>query len=72
MDMVIEGLDKQEELPVKIYSQGGRYAWDDQAETPNVQSAQYEYADGVRLFASTRHQRGCSNYFTVNAAVTRR
>ena len=45
-DILIEGLGKQDTLPVKISSQGGRFVWNDQGETPNVQSAEYQYADG--------------------------
>lgn len=45
-DLLIEGIDRQEELPVKVASQGGRFAWNDQGETPNMQSTLYTYADG--------------------------
>jgi predicted dehydrogenase len=34
-------------VPVKISSTGGRYAWDDDAETPNTQATQFTYADGT-------------------------
>ncbi len=46
-DLLIQAIDKQEELPVKISSHGGRFVWDDQAETPNTQVSNYTYADGV-------------------------
>ena len=36
-------------LPVKAFSTGGRYAWDDVAETPNTQVSVLEYADGTIL-----------------------
>jgi len=35
--------------PVKIHSRGGRYIWDSDQETPNVQSASFEYDDGSVL-----------------------
>jgi predicted dehydrogenase len=46
-DLVIHGIDRQDTLPVKIASQGGRYVWNDQGETPNVQLTNYTYADGL-------------------------
>ncbi|MEX2015570.1 MAG: Gfo/Idh/MocA family oxidoreductase [Candidatus Hydrogenedentales bacterium] len=36
-------------LPVKAYSTGGRYAWDDFAETPNTQVSVLTYEDGTML-----------------------
>ena len=32
-------------LPVKVYSSGGRYAWDDDAQTPNTQATTFTYPD---------------------------
>ncbi|MBN2294199.1 MAG: Gfo/Idh/MocA family oxidoreductase [Pirellulales bacterium] len=46
-DLLIQGLDKQEILPVKISSHGGRFVWNDQGETPNVQTTNYTYGDGT-------------------------
>ncbi len=46
-DLLIQALDKQEELPTKISSHGGRFVWDDQGETPNTQVSNYTYADGT-------------------------
>jgi predicted dehydrogenase len=46
-DLLIDGLNRQNTLPVKIASQGGRFVWNDQAETPNVQETTYTYDDGV-------------------------
>ena len=46
-DILIQAIDKQEELPVEISSHGGRFVWDDQAETPNTQVSNYTYADGT-------------------------
>ena len=46
-DLVIHGLDRQDTLPVKISSQGGRFVWNDQGQTPNILTASYTYADGL-------------------------
>jgi predicted dehydrogenase len=42
-------------LPVKAYSSGGRYAWDDDGETPNTQSTTFTYADGTMLEFEVRN-----------------
>jgi len=47
MDLAVWGMDRG--LPVKVYSAGGRYKWDDQAETPNTQLSTMTYADGSML-----------------------
>jgi predicted dehydrogenase len=54
-DLIIHGLDRQETLPVKIGSQGGRYVWNDQGETPNSQVTTYTYADGLVATLETRN-----------------
>ena len=54
-DLVIDGLDKQEVLPVKIASQGGRYVWNDQGETANTQATTYQYEDGTLLSLDIRN-----------------
>ncbi len=41
--------------PVKISSTGGRYAWDDDGETPNTQATQYTYSDGSMLTFEVRN-----------------
>jgi predicted dehydrogenase len=46
-DLVIHGMDKQEILPVKISSHGGRFVWNDQGETANAQVTNYTYGDGT-------------------------
>jgi predicted dehydrogenase len=56
-DLIIEGLNKQEELPVKIASHGGRYVWNDQGETPNIQVTNYQYADGTVVTLDVRNLR---------------
>lgn len=54
-DLVIQGLDRQEMLPVKVASQGGRYVWNDQGETPNMQTTTYTYADGLVVTMDIRN-----------------
>jgi predicted dehydrogenase len=54
-DLMIQGIDRQDTLPVKIASQGGRYAWHDQGETPNVQVTNYTYADGLLATLDVRN-----------------
>ncbi|NIA13260.1 MAG: Gfo/Idh/MocA family oxidoreductase [Nitrospiraceae bacterium] len=57
--------------PVKVMSQGGRYGWDDDGETPNTQATSYTYADGSMLTFEVRNlgsfpekcDRSCSNSF---------
>ena len=41
LDAAIQGLDKQTVFPTQIGSQGGRFAWHDQGETPNTQTANF-------------------------------
>jgi predicted dehydrogenase len=54
-DLIIQGLNRQDTLPVKISSQGGRYAWNDQGETPNTQTTTYTYADGLMVTLDIRN-----------------
>ena len=42
-------------LPVKIMSQGGRYGWDDDAETPNTQASSFTFDDGSLLTFEVRN-----------------
>ncbi len=42
-------------LPVRIMSQGGRYAWDDDGETPNTQATSFTYEDGSMLTFEVRN-----------------
>jgi predicted dehydrogenase len=41
--------------PVKVTSTGGRFAWDDDGETPNTQATQFTYADGSLLTFEVRN-----------------
>ena len=42
-------------LPVRVYSSGGRYAWDDDATTPNTQASIFTYADGSMMTFEVRN-----------------
>lgn len=42
-------------LPVRVSSTGGRYAWDDDGETPNTQAIHFTYADGTMLTFEVRN-----------------
>ena len=42
-------------LPVRIMSQGGRYGWDDDGETPNTQATSFTYEDGSMLTFEVRN-----------------
>lgn len=42
-------------LPVKVYSTGGRYGWDDDGETPNTQATSFTYADGSMITFEVRN-----------------
>ncbi|MDQ1257138.1 MAG: Twin-arginine translocation signal protein, partial [Candidatus Hydrogenedentes bacterium] len=54
MDVAVWGLG-QKNLPVEVYSSGGRYAWDDDAETPNTQTTTMTYEDGSMLVFEVRN-----------------
>jgi predicted dehydrogenase len=55
LDAAIQGLDKQTVFPTQIDSQGGRFAWHDQGETPNTQTASFRYDDGTQLVLEIRN-----------------
>jgi len=46
MDMVRRGLNKRVH-PIKIHCTGGYYIYDSDQEIPNIQTATYEYEDGI-------------------------
>jgi len=48
LDVAFWGLNKNE-YPVKTKSIGGYFKWDSDQQTPNTQTAVYEYADGTIL-----------------------
>ncbi|HUV14162.1 MAG TPA: Gfo/Idh/MocA family oxidoreductase [Acidobacteriota bacterium] len=41
--------------PVKVTSTGGRFAWDDDGETPNTQATQFTYKDGSLMTFEVRN-----------------
>jgi len=53
MDLAVWGMNKG--LPTKVYSNGGRYHWDDQGETPNTQVSTFNYEDGTTLVFEIRN-----------------
>jgi len=69
MDIAVWGHNRG--LPVKVYSTGGRYAWEDQGETPNTQVTTFTYEDGSILSFEVRNlgsfpeanEDDCSNSF---------
>ncbi len=42
-------------LPVRVYSTGNRYKWDDDGQTPNTQQIDFTYADGTMLTFEVRN-----------------
>ncbi len=52
MDIARWGLGKT--LPVKVFSSGGRFGYQDQGQTPNTQMATFEYGDGSQLVFEVR------------------
>ena len=53
IDVMRWGSNKK--LPVKIHSNGGRYGWDDQAQTPNTQICNFEFDDGSMMVCEIRN-----------------
>ncbi len=53
MDIAVWGMNKG--LPIRVSSAGGRYAWDDEADTPNTQLSQFVYEDGTTLQFEVRN-----------------
>ncbi len=67
-DIGMWGMNKG--LPVRVYSAGGRYGYEDQAETPNTQTSVFTFADGTKFVFDVRgrytyHEEGMNvaNYF---------
>ncbi len=42
-------------LPIKAYSSGGRYGWDDDGQTPNTQATTFTYEDGSIMTFEVRN-----------------
>ncbi|MFN7921586.1 MAG: Gfo/Idh/MocA family oxidoreductase [Bryobacteraceae bacterium] len=47
-------------LPARISSSGGRFAWNDQGQTPNTQTVTFDFADGTQIVGEVR------NHYTPN------
>jgi predicted dehydrogenase len=55
LDCAIQGLGKQTLFPSHVASQGGRFGWQDQGETPNTQTTSFRYDDGTLVELETRN-----------------
>jgi predicted dehydrogenase len=53
MDVAVWGHNRG--LPVKVYSSGGRFAWEDDGQTPNTQATTFTYDDGSILTFEVRN-----------------
>jgi predicted dehydrogenase len=53
MDVAVWGHNRG--LPAKVFSSGGRFGWDDDAETPNTQATTFTYPDGSILTFEVRN-----------------
>lgn len=53
IDVARWGMGKR--YPTRVHSIGGRFAWNDQGETPNTQTTTYTYEDGSTLISETRN-----------------
>ena len=53
MDVAVWGHNRG--LPVKAFAAGGRFGWDDDAETPNTQATTFTYDDGSILTFEVRN-----------------
>lgn len=75
-EQFVHELDKQSwvmgEYPVRCYSMGGRQTrtGEDYGHIYDHFSTVYEYANGAKYVASTRHQQGCSSMFVDTVSGT--
>jgi len=54
MDLAVWGLGRNT-FPAQVYSSGGRFAWDDDADSPNTQTTTMTYEDGAILVFEVRN-----------------
>jgi predicted dehydrogenase len=54
MDVGVWGMNKG--FPVKVYSTGGRYTYEDAGETPNTNVATFKYEDGTIMVFEVRNR----------------
>lgn len=55
LDVARWAIDDDQTHPVKAMAIGGRFAWDDQGETPNTMFAYAEYPNGQQVFFNVRN-----------------
>jgi predicted dehydrogenase len=55
LDIAQWAIDDDQLHPVRVIGMGGRFAWDDQGETPNTMFAMAEYANGQQVFFNVRN-----------------
>ncbi|MEO0476122.1 MAG: Gfo/Idh/MocA family oxidoreductase [Planctomycetota bacterium] len=55
LDIAQWAIDDDQIHPVKAMALGGRFAWDDQGETPNTMFAMAEYANGQQVLFNVRN-----------------
>lgn len=55
LDVAFWALDPGVTAPVRAMALGGRFAWDDQGETPNTMFALAEYPNGQKVFFNVRN-----------------
>jgi len=55
LDVAFWSLDPALTAPVRAMALGGRFAWDDQGETPNTMFAIAEYPNGQKVFFNVRN-----------------
>jgi len=55
LDVAHWALDKDQTHPVRVMALGGRFAWEDQGETPNTMLGLAEYANGQQVMFNVRN-----------------
>ncbi len=55
LDIARWAIDDDQTHPVRTMALGGRFAWDDQGETPNTMFAMAEYPNGQQVFFNVRN-----------------
>ncbi len=55
LDVARWALDTDQTHPVRVMALGGRFAWDDQGETPNTMFGIAEYPNGQQVFFNVRN-----------------
>lgn len=55
LDVARWALDTDQTHPIRVMGMGGRFAWDDQGETPNTMFAMAEYPNGQYVFFNVRN-----------------